>query len=234
MRGFDTVSFVFGLEVTWSLIQQRQQEEEEKQAMLELEEAQKCDPSVEGDGGSSSDDDLAAGCGHIDKTEQANGDGDDNLATTSYGYIEGTEQANISNEECDQSDGSVDMTDAVESSTTAIRASDDSREACGDGTGVVVDSGETMSDTLGKHIHTAEVNAAASSEICSRDGREQTDKIVGNSDSDDSDDDSRQPCNQWICQACTFQNASSRKTCHMCRTKKSPPKKKRRVINDED
>ena len=30
------VSSLFGLEVTWSLIQQRQQEEEEKQAMLEL------------------------------------------------------------------------------------------------------------------------------------------------------------------------------------------------------
>ena len=40
MRGFDAVSFVFGLEVTWSLIQQRQQEEEEKQALLELEAAQ--------------------------------------------------------------------------------------------------------------------------------------------------------------------------------------------------
>ena len=37
MRGYDTVSFVFGLEVTWSLIQQRQQEEEERQVMLEFE-----------------------------------------------------------------------------------------------------------------------------------------------------------------------------------------------------
>lgn len=37
MRGYDSVSFVFGLEVTWSLIQQRQQEEEEREAMLELE-----------------------------------------------------------------------------------------------------------------------------------------------------------------------------------------------------
>lgn len=40
MRGYDSVSFVFGLEVTWSLIQQRQQEEEERQAMQELEEIQ--------------------------------------------------------------------------------------------------------------------------------------------------------------------------------------------------
>jgi hypothetical protein len=37
MRGFDSVSFVFGLEVTWSLIQERQQEEEERLAMKELE-----------------------------------------------------------------------------------------------------------------------------------------------------------------------------------------------------
>ena len=41
MRGYDSVSFVFGLEVTWSLIQQRQQEEEEKQAMLEIERLEK-------------------------------------------------------------------------------------------------------------------------------------------------------------------------------------------------
>ena len=37
MRGTDSVSFVFGLEVTWSLIQQRQQEEEERAAMQSLE-----------------------------------------------------------------------------------------------------------------------------------------------------------------------------------------------------
>jgi hypothetical protein len=41
MRGYDNVSFVFGLEVTWSLIQQRQEEEEEREAMLELERLQK-------------------------------------------------------------------------------------------------------------------------------------------------------------------------------------------------
>eukprot|EP00546_Thalassionema_frauenfeldii_P004971 CAMPEP_0178907450 /NCGR_PEP_ID=MMETSP0786-20121207/7379_1 /TAXON_ID=186022 /ORGANISM="Thalassionema frauenfeldii, Strain CCMP 1798" /LENGTH=1017 /DNA_ID=CAMNT_0020579253 /DNA_START=302 /DNA_END=3352 /DNA_ORIENTATION=+ len=43
MRGCDSVSFTFGLEVTWSLIQQRLQEEEERQAMMELEEAPKSD-----------------------------------------------------------------------------------------------------------------------------------------------------------------------------------------------
>ncbi len=39
MRGSDSVSFVFGLEVTWSLIQQRQQEEEDKKALEAIQEA---------------------------------------------------------------------------------------------------------------------------------------------------------------------------------------------------
>lgn len=46
MRGSDAVSFVFGLEVTWSLIQQRQQEEEERlaaQALQEVGEDENCD-----------------------------------------------------------------------------------------------------------------------------------------------------------------------------------------------
>jgi hypothetical protein len=38
MRGTDAVSFVFGLEVTWSLIQQRQQDEEDKKAMEAIQE----------------------------------------------------------------------------------------------------------------------------------------------------------------------------------------------------
>lgn len=38
MRGMDSVSFVFGLEVTWSLIQQRQQEEEDRLAMEAIQE----------------------------------------------------------------------------------------------------------------------------------------------------------------------------------------------------
>lgn len=37
MRGYDSVSFVFGLEVTWGKIQQRQQEEEDLKAMKEFE-----------------------------------------------------------------------------------------------------------------------------------------------------------------------------------------------------
>ena len=36
MQGYDTVSFVFGLEVTWDLITARKQEEEEQRALEEV------------------------------------------------------------------------------------------------------------------------------------------------------------------------------------------------------
>ena len=55
MRGYDAVSFVFGLEVTWDLIQQRQQEEEEKQAMLELEAMQEMEQANAAKGDDSDD-----------------------------------------------------------------------------------------------------------------------------------------------------------------------------------
>ena len=50
MRGYDAVSFVFGLEVTWSLIQERQQAEEERAAMEELERIQKLEEEAEAAG----------------------------------------------------------------------------------------------------------------------------------------------------------------------------------------
>ena len=56
MRGYDSVSFVFGLEVTWSLIQQRQQEEEERAAMLELERLENIEEDNEDEEMSTTDD----------------------------------------------------------------------------------------------------------------------------------------------------------------------------------
>jgi len=71
MHGYDAVSFVFGLEVTWSLIQERQQEEEERKAMEELEKideleeafaaAKKAEESDEEKSGESDDDDEKVG-----------------------------------------------------------------------------------------------------------------------------------------------------------------------------
>lgn len=45
MQGYDSVSFVFSLEVTWSKIQQRQQEEEDQKALEELQAMQELQES---------------------------------------------------------------------------------------------------------------------------------------------------------------------------------------------
>jgi len=75
MRGYDSVSFVFGLEVTWSLIQQKAQEEEERLAMEEmqrLEELEK-EAGLDGSNSSSSDDDGG------DNGSDSDSDSDDDL-----------------------------------------------------------------------------------------------------------------------------------------------------------
>lgn len=73
MRGTDAVSFVFGLEVTWSLIQQRQQEEEDKKALEAIEEAGEeefvCSKQVDKDDEKPASDD--------DDNESSNSDEDD-------------------------------------------------------------------------------------------------------------------------------------------------------------
>ena len=50
LRNTDSVSFVFGLEVTWSLIQEREREEEERRAMEALQLMQEQDKNEEGGG----------------------------------------------------------------------------------------------------------------------------------------------------------------------------------------
>merc|ERR1711933_380643 len=72
MRGYDSVSFVFGLEVTWGKIQQRQQEEEDRKAMEELErmeELQKLEEEEdnENQGAPESENDNDAGDGVADE-----------------------------------------------------------------------------------------------------------------------------------------------------------------------
>jgi hypothetical protein len=65
MRGCDSVSFVFGLEVTWSLIQQRKQEEEDRQALRELEAMEELQKLQQGRNYNNDDDDA--------KTSKENG-----------------------------------------------------------------------------------------------------------------------------------------------------------------
>lgn len=66
MRGYDSVSFVFGLEVTWGKIQQRQQEEEDRKAMEELEQMEELQNQEEDD--DDKDDDKDGGEDVVDES----------------------------------------------------------------------------------------------------------------------------------------------------------------------
>jgi len=57
MKGYDTVSFVFGLEVTWDLITARKQEEEEQRALDELAKLEEALAAGKGDDSDSDSDD---------------------------------------------------------------------------------------------------------------------------------------------------------------------------------
>ena len=89
MRGCDAVSFVFGLEVTWSLIQQRQQEEEEAEAAKVLEEMQE-----NGDLDRSTKDDDAKPAA-VESEDEGEDDGSDD---ESKGELDGPTD---DNEDCD-------------------------------------------------------------------------------------------------------------------------------------
>lgn len=289
MRGFDTVSFIFGLEVTWSLIQQRQQDEEEKQAMLELAEAQKCNPPDEGDDEGSSngmategpkknagqggttdnleeihendipinDSDRDAGIETLgegfvkdavsDSSAERNDDDDGNASRTPEAPATGSPSEDNMHglNDSDESDDSMDVTN-MECSPNCLNTGDEVTDTSGQDlttqhseTQVADDPDPLGVQTSGKHVESSELGMQSSEDTGHQSVKEPMDNILGshsddsNDDSDDEIESSDRLLKQWVCHACTFHNTASRKTCQMCRTKNSPPKK-RRIINDED
>ena len=227
MRGFDSVSFVFGLEVTWSLIQQQKQEDEEKQAMLELEEAQRCNPEEGLDEGEGSSDES------VDETKLVASNAEVDLTTGAMVDVENTEQHELSNASDDRSLdlGEGDATEcmvSVSSSDASLHVLKDKQALLSDGQSQDI---EVDTDTDG--ISVATKNESTVKWICT--------KCTYYSSP------SRKTCGMcrtkrespvvsetWICQACTFVTAATRKTCGMCATKRERPAKKQRVSVDEE
>jgi type II secretory pathway pseudopilin PulG len=255
MRGYDAVSFVFGLEVTWSLIQQRQQEEEEKQALKELEAAQELDKEDsdedenddDNDSGekrsASQDDDRRQIMDIVDNKKHNDDDGDNSDSTTSEEIDDGT--WNLSHiyamDELQSKDPPI--CDECKNVACSLWKSDKGGEskAClscqEEGFGGWPDGLEPQ-DVRHKNLI---------AELCTKPC---TPSSIYNSPTDrsqqienDSDPDSCKDCTTsepdheldpspskspgWPCSACTFWNKPSAKTCKMCFTKKSPKKRKK-------
>lgn len=209
MRGFDSVSFVFGLEVTWSLIQQRKQEEEERQAMLELEEAQNCGGGDDEDSPSNSDDDII---------DAANNDVACPEVTPIgfHGEMESTsntEPVTLSDfgEAADVGPGDEASDHALDKSIASSKSDSDPQSVVADAEADETTHPPVESPAVAEAIITWMCKACTFENELSR----KTCQMCKNKKPKETPNPS-----SWICQACTFENTPSRKTCSMCKIKK--------------
>lgn len=227
MRGFDDVSFVFGLEVTWSLIQQRQQEEEERQAMLELECIQEMDEK------------------EVDSTNSASkgccskeGGTEDLIIGPSV--TEDTEVATDDDEEDDDASWKISRIltkDEIMDSNALVCHSKNCRNiACSlwksknDSERVVCF--ECQKEEFGGFPVGLEpqdpVHNDAITTVCSLPTQRPavTDCSSSPSDSTSSTTSENSASVVWACSQCTFENKAKSKKCSMCGSAKSPKKRK--------
>ena len=219
MRGYDSVSFVFGLEVTWSLIQQRQQEEEERQALKELEAAQELgqEESSENQKGDDSDDGAGQDDGEVQSESSKNEvmTKDDKDVELVNNEIKGGGNSSNDLEDSDDegpSGGSIEGGETPpKSQEHKVEVVDESPDN-GTPDAVIVDSSHEDSP------------AVTPMEV------DQTDY----SDIDSVKQENKHPthCVRWECTACTFMNEKSDKKCSVCETRRPAASGTKRSIHE--
>lgn len=198
MRGYDQVSFVFGLEVTWSLIQQRQQEEEEKQAMLELDNVTEIETAF--DTSESQDE---------NEQEHQDDEGDEpvtpessikNILEVDHNGADGprgpivypndSEEIKVPIQGADEDDVDIDESGLVDAKMEETEVG-----------GLAEVPTETLDETTPFVDETLRERSPA--KPCSK------------------------PEESWVCPQCTFGNKISRKTCEMCKFKGNSKRRKK-------
>ncbi|KAL7581624.1 hypothetical protein ACA910_022177 [Epithemia clementina (nom. ined.)] len=242
MRGCDAVSFVFGLEVTWSLIQQRQQEEEERQAMEALE---NCTQNLEEDASAASSTmappALEAGCSSQAPNFCEESDYDFELDNIP---VEVADTDNGCQEESSKKKPAVDLRSQCK---LMLNDNQDTGSAMvlEDATSPIAQSVSSKNEKLGKRCVFSDSsdeesdNAGPRSACCAEGGsppkktagwqcakctllNETTRKkcsACGTKKADASTPPSVKK--EWCCSSCTFANPKSRKTCNACGSKKT-------------
>lgn len=203
MRGYDQVSFVFGLEVTWSLIQQRQQEEEERQAMLELEKMDEIEAAFNDDTEEANQQDESDG-GIEKENEDTEKDGDD-------------EQPAAADKTSDLVDGELFDSDSDEQFNQENSSETDKEEV----TEIeAITEMEVEADEVDNTKNTE-------SEAVALEASESNAPIVEESAPIDPLKVDRVSEDTWECLQCTYANKMSRKTCEMCKFKGNPKRRKK-------
>ena len=244
MRGCDAVSFVFGLEVTWSLIQQRRQEEEEAAAAKVLEEmdanGQLCCGGGGNDGDDSDDDDDDDDDAKPAATESAGNQESDcekEIVGTKPTAMESDEEDSDSEEENvdakpaatepdedeSDSDEEIDKTANAsvlkQSSVVLSEDSEDSSEEDEDESVAITQQADRPGDVAGSgRRNQATFTLEDTSDEEESPAKEKRSPLSKKEvvDSLASTPKPRSPKNVWACVACTLHNKLSNRTCEMC------------------
>jgi Bromodomain len=241
MRGYDSVSFVFGLEVTWSLIQERQQEEEERVAMEALQCIKEEGDEEDGDeaGKEPGDEDCkkptvveakedepsVVPAENEDNESSGDSSSDDGMIVNSTN----TEEIDIDVEESEQEKAEVDVELAKSSSDSELGADVKAENECDESSLQQEDEEADVTDAAsppgpldGQSVDDYEEEDGNSSSAVG------LDSPSGKENENNMPQEAQPPQkvagpNQWQCTSCTFLNTkSSLRKCTMCHAKKPP------------
>lgn len=247
MRGYDSVSFVFGLEVTWSLIQQRQQEEEEKQALLELEAVQELDDADKVDNGSfCSKKENVEGKSDIVQKETGSSivevvEDEDDDATWNVDRVYTIDELNDKTPTLCNTDGcqnvacSLWKSDKGDESKVCLTCQNEEFDGWPEGIEPTNRSHKQCIEKIctqplsawridrpqDTNIESEPIMVKSPAKETQKTVEVSTDIIEAESPTSRASTD-----HKWMCGTCTFENETKARKCGMCQTKKSPKKRK--------
>lgn len=211
MRGSDTVSFVFGLEVTWSLIQQRQQEEEGRQAMEELEGMEELPEEVEEDADDEDGNDEDSEGDEEDVADFIVAD-DVQMDDSSSSGSDDEKEGEVENEPNDDDSNGAHSNNA-DQELTDNDSSDDSLMATSVPLAPQVDANPSLTSESNSTEAEVELLTGCSTPDSNKESDKESDKASPSK-------------NEWECPTCTLFNRKNKKKCIACGT---APAKKRSI-----
>ena len=249
MHGYDAVSFVFGLEVTWSLIQERQQEEDDRKAAEELEKMEQLEEVLAAANKEEESDDDENESGESDDEEEDRKEGgasddrkpaakrrkkievDNDEDTESHldDQEDAEEMADFIAEDSDE-DGDDDASPSDEDEDGDMEVEDDEEEdkldtGALDGPEVELEnsSEEDEEEAVVVDANVEEENAKTETVAAV----EEQDENPTSNDAPD-DNANAEESETWACSQCTFLNSMSARRCEICKAVSNVPKQKRR------
>lgn len=252
MHGYDAVSFVFGLEVTWSLIQERQQEEEERKAMEELEKIDELEEAFaavkkeeesddEEKSGESDDDDEKVGNDErkpaAKRRKKIEVDNEEDTESHLDDENDAEEMADFIAKDSD-GEGEEDSEGEEDTQSSDVEEDEEEEELTSgklDGPEVELeDSSEEEDDEEEKDEEEQDVDMIEQDAEQEQEAEQEDVAVAAKQDEDPAPREApeEQPVeedtNTWACSSCTFLNSMSAKKCDICKNPGPKSKSKRR------